>query len=267
MTISNEHSANDLARLSGVSVRTLHYYDEIGLLKPLYRSSYGRRYYGIDQHLRLQKILYFKELGFPLDQIQTILCSKHINEISILKAQRDLIIKEIDRLKGLVNSINKTICHYQGETMTNKEVCDQYKNAQKMSSDLFAEFESKYGPEIMGKSFAWAKENPTTAAELPAFGKAWNESLIKLIEADTAPDSEEVQALLQYQTDFMKAWNAKNMPEELATPPLTKEAAFESLKMYQEEESAQWRIWKLVHPKAPEFLHKALTIFYERRFK
>ncbi len=69
------YTINQLARLSGVSTRTLRFYDEIALLKPAYYGGNQYRYYKEEQLLMLQQILFFRELGFPLNDIQQIMSS------------------------------------------------------------------------------------------------------------------------------------------------------------------------------------------------
>lgn len=82
------HTVKKLSELSGVTVRTLHFYEEIGILKPAYYGSNGYRYYEESQLLQLQQILFFKELGFTLKQIQKVMgksgakCSGKINKKS-----------------------------------------------------------------------------------------------------------------------------------------------------------------------------------------
>ena len=67
------NTVNQVARMSGVSVRTLHVYDEVGLLKPAYVGANGYRFYEEPQLLTLQQILFYRELGFELKQIKRIL--------------------------------------------------------------------------------------------------------------------------------------------------------------------------------------------------
>jgi len=66
------YKINELAKLAGVSVRTLHYYDEIGLLKPSGLMTNGYRYYGKPELMKLQQILFYRELDFPLEKIKEI---------------------------------------------------------------------------------------------------------------------------------------------------------------------------------------------------
>lgn len=70
------YTVKKLSNLSGISVRTLHFYEELGLLKPAYYGSNGYRYYEAQELLQLQQILFFKELGLTLKQIQKILIGK-----------------------------------------------------------------------------------------------------------------------------------------------------------------------------------------------
>ena len=80
------YTVNQLAKLSGVSVRTLHFYDEIGLLKPAYYGENNYRYYEEEQLLILQQILFFREMGCPLNDIQRILSSNDFDKF----AEREL---------------------------------------------------------------------------------------------------------------------------------------------------------------------------------
>ena len=108
------YSVSDLAKISGVSVRTLHWYDEIGLLKPLYRSDGGYRYYEEQELLRLQQILFFKELGFALSEIQKLLLQDSFDQIESLRSHKESLTKEIQKKRKLIKTIDKTIDYLQG---------------------------------------------------------------------------------------------------------------------------------------------------------
>jgi DNA-binding transcriptional MerR regulator len=86
-----EYSVESLAKLTKVSVRTLHYYDEIDLLKPLIRMANGRRYYGIEQLHRLLEILYFKEMGISLKKIRLMVDAQVKDKSSFLSAQKTVL--------------------------------------------------------------------------------------------------------------------------------------------------------------------------------
>ena len=95
-------SIGQVAKRIGISVRTLHYYDEIGLLHPKGRSESGYRYYNRESLLRLQQILFFRELGFELAQIAEILSKPNYNPIQALKQQRKLLQMKRERLDALI---------------------------------------------------------------------------------------------------------------------------------------------------------------------
>ncbi len=104
-----EYSINKLAKLSGVSVRTLHYYDEIGLLKPKRGKWNNYRSYNEEDLLLLQQILFYKELDFSLDQIRKIIKDKNFNFVSALRTHRNEITKKKKRIDDLLKTIDKTI--------------------------------------------------------------------------------------------------------------------------------------------------------------
>lgn len=117
------YTVNKLARISEVSARTLRFYDEIGLLKPAFYCDNQYRYYEEEQFLMLQQILFFRELGFPLFDIQQILSANDFDKIESLKAHKSRLQSDIDRTKTLLKTIDKTIKHLKGETkMKNAEL-------------------------------------------------------------------------------------------------------------------------------------------------
>jgi phosphoribosylaminoimidazole-succinocarboxamide synthase len=109
------YTVKKLASLAGVSVRTLHYYDKLGLLKPRYRQENGYRYYDDDSIIRLQQIMFFRELGFSLDKIGKIISLPDFDVLEALKSQRDLLVKKSERLEELISTVDKTIKRLKGE--------------------------------------------------------------------------------------------------------------------------------------------------------
>src|SRR5271169_4001554 len=108
------YTVTKLAKISGVSVRTLHWYDEVGLLKPAYHGANGYRYYEEEQLLMLQQILFFRELGFELKQIEAILKRSDFDKMTTLSAHRQVLQKNVERTKRLINTIDRTIEHLKG---------------------------------------------------------------------------------------------------------------------------------------------------------
>lgn len=116
-----QYTVKDLAKLAGVSIRTLHYYDEVGLLKPICYGQNGYRYYGENELLRLQQILFFRELGFELKKIIKILDRGDFDKIIALQSHKKILIKNLERTHNLIATIEKTIEHLRGTNQMKAE--------------------------------------------------------------------------------------------------------------------------------------------------
>ena len=115
------YTVRQVADLSGVSVRTLHFYDEMGLLKPAYVSESGYRYYLEPQLLTLQQILFYRELGFELKEIKSILVRADFEKAAALESHRSVLEKTLARTQALIGTIDKTIDHVRGTKKMNNE--------------------------------------------------------------------------------------------------------------------------------------------------
>src|SRR5947207_4901099 len=109
------YTVKQVAAMSGVSVRTLHFYDETGLLKPAYHGANGYRFYEEPQLLTLQQILFYRELGFELKQIKRILGRADFEKIAALESHRNILKKNLARTTKLIQTIDKTIEHLKGK--------------------------------------------------------------------------------------------------------------------------------------------------------
>ncbi|MEI6874455.1 MAG: MerR family transcriptional regulator [Spirochaetota bacterium] len=122
MNERSTYSVSALARIAGVSVRTLHHYDRIGLLSPSARTASGYRVYGEAELLRLQEVLLYRELEFPLEEIRDLLDSPDHDPVQALVGHRHSIEEKTERLLVLLSTIDKTIAHLGGEgTMLSDE--------------------------------------------------------------------------------------------------------------------------------------------------
>ena len=120
-----------LAKISGVSIRTLHWYDEVGLLKPAYYGSNGYRYYEEEQLLILQQILFFRELGFELKQIRRVLGRSDFDKMVALSSHRQVFKKNLEQTRKLIKTIDKTIEHLKGtKKMKEKEMFSGFSKEQ-----------------------------------------------------------------------------------------------------------------------------------------
>ena len=109
-----EYTVHQLAKLAGVSVRTLHYYDEVGLLKPAYTNANGYRYYEEKQLVLLQQILFFRELDFSLEKIKEIMQSSDFTMLVAFTDQEKLLKLKKKRIEKLLHTIEKTIKSFKG---------------------------------------------------------------------------------------------------------------------------------------------------------
>ncbi len=118
------YTVNQLAKLAGISVRTLHYYDEIGLLKPSFAKANGYRCYGEKQLVKLQQILFFRELEFPLEKIKQIMQSPRFDSVAALADQQKLLELKQKKIERLIKTITKTIQSLKGGGYMNND--DKY---------------------------------------------------------------------------------------------------------------------------------------------
>jgi DNA-binding transcriptional MerR regulator len=136
----------EVADIVGVSVRTLHHYDEIGLLRPEFVSDTGYRFY-VDKNLeRLQQILFFKEIGFNLEEIKEILDSPGFNRKEALQAHKELLLKKKQRLEEIILTVDKTISSIEGGKNMKKK--DMFKG---FDMTEIEEHQKKYAEEAKQK--------------------------------------------------------------------------------------------------------------------
>ena len=103
------YKISEVAAISGVSIRTLQYYDKIDLLKPKLINEVGYRFYTDKEIEILQQILFFKELDFSLDEIKNILNSDNYDKEKSLRSQKELLIEKRKRLDRIIKTLDKTI--------------------------------------------------------------------------------------------------------------------------------------------------------------
>src|SRR3990167_8523207 len=154
-----EVSVEELAKLSGVSVRTLHYYDEIGLLKPAIRLSNGRRTYTTEECLRLMEILFFKKSKFSLRKIQAILDLKNADKIAALLKQEEVLLKEIKNIENKMKAFEK-----ESEKILGKEKMDEVREKCKEISKDEMEQSARWNIQFFEKLVDAMKSNISARA-------------------------------------------------------------------------------------------------------
>jgi DNA-binding transcriptional MerR regulator/uncharacterized cupin superfamily protein len=141
------YTVKQVAAMSGVSVRTLHFYDETGLLKPAYTKANGYRIYEEAQLLMLQQILFYKELGFELKRIKRILGQANFEKAAALRSHRKVLEQNVTRTRALIETIDKTIKHLKGtKKMKSEELFTGFSVA--AGQDRFNEGFNRHGTTI-----------------------------------------------------------------------------------------------------------------------
>lgn len=199
------YTVKQLAELSGVSVRTLHYYDEIGLLNPAYCGDNNYRYYEEEQLLLLQQVLFYRELGFQLNDIKKILYSEGFNKIEALQSHKKLLKGDLDRIKKLIKTIDKTISHLRGTEMVKLE--EIFEGFTDEKQELYEEFLINNGvsQDVINQSKAKVKHwNKAQWIANKQEGDKVHAMLAKAIDNQLSPDSAQVQALIKKHYELTK---------------------------------------------------------------
>jgi DNA-binding transcriptional MerR regulator len=201
------YTVGRVADLSGVTIRTLHHYDEIGLLCPGGRSAAGYRIYEDSDLERLQRILFYRELGFTLDEIATIVDDPRTDALGHLRRQRGLLTGRIERLSAMVDAID-----YEMEARTmdipltpeeRLEVFGEFR-----LEDYAEEAEGRWGEtesykESQRRVSKYKKED---WQRLKAEGEGVQDRLAVALEAGLAPDSEEAMAAAEAHRRHISRW-------------------------------------------------------------
>ena len=161
------YKIKEVADMVGVSVRTLHHYDKIGILKPESVTPAGYRLYNDGDLERLQQVLFFKELDFSLEEIKEILDNPYFNRKHALKTHRELLIEKKKRLDKIIKSVDKTIDSIEGGIdMNKKEMFEGFDMSEiEAHKEKYAEeTKQKYGDsdaykESMKKTSKYTKED------------------------------------------------------------------------------------------------------------
>lgn len=213
----------ELAKLSGVSVRTLRYYDEIGLLSPRVRMTNGRSLYGIKELLSLTEIRLYKEFGFSLKKIRSILHDKPAYKLSKLITQKKILSKEIDRLKSSFKLIESLIDFYKEKPMSEENPAQIEAHFEQMSckreyakyfdeafmEEKIKQFQEKFKTQVGEEYYSefLEKQKQQTMLIAQNYGRQYGALLTKLkqVLAEKLPtESPEVQNLIQEQWETLQ---------------------------------------------------------------
>ncbi|WP_318616071.1 MerR family transcriptional regulator [Sporosarcina sp. YIM B06819] len=176
----------EVSQLTGVSVRTLHHYDDIGLLTPDNSTESGYRLYSDDNLATLQQILFFRELGFSLKRIKELLDSPAFNRQEAFEMQREMLLDKRKQLDSMIATIDKTIQQGKGEyAMTNEE---KFKGFDFSHNPYEQEARERWGDKAVDES------NKKVAQFGPEIQKEMNRIYFNLAALrNTSPESDEAQ--------------------------------------------------------------------------
>jgi DNA-binding transcriptional MerR regulator len=189
------YTVRQVADMASLTVRALHHYDALGLLTPSARSAAGYRLYGEADLLRLQQILFFRELGFPLEQIRTILEDPHFDQVRALEGHREMLALEQERLARLIATVDKTLASLTEDNMgmTDEELYAGF--SQEQIERYKREAREKYGEQIVEESERRVKQMPRSHWEaINAEGEDATQQIAALAKAGRKPGDPDVQA-------------------------------------------------------------------------
>lgn len=191
----------EVAELTGVSVRTLHHYDEIGLLKPEEKTDSGYRNYSGANLETLQQILFFRELGFSLTKIREIITDPDYDRTEALALQRRMLVDRRGQLDRMIAVIDQTIRHHKGEIhMTDKEKFAGFDFTK--GNPYEQEARQRWGDKAVDSSNA--RLGAMSKEEQERLGQEMNEIYFKLADLrHLSPESEEAQAAIKLWWEYL----------------------------------------------------------------
>jgi len=212
-----EYSTGELARMAGITTRTLRWYDEKGLLRPCRTDSAGVRYYSSAEVDRLQQIMFYRELDFDLNRIKQCLDDPGKNRLTALKEQLALMETEASRMERIIIALKKNICaEERNETMSDISKFDAFKK------ELVNENERRYGDEARQKygDESVDRANKSMLNMSPGEYETWEQlgkdilsALERSVKDASSPASETGRAIAQMHARWLEMSAGQYSPE------------------------------------------------------
>lgn len=253
-----KYSVKQLANLSGVSVRTLHWYDKTGLLKPSFYGANGYRYYEEKQLMLLQQILFFRELGFSLNDIKKLLLKDDFDQMRALYAHKRVLKEDIDRKQTLITTVEKTILRLKGkQIMSDKELYYGFDSErQKEYEQYLVEYKGMAAEDLLIESkkrtAKWEKDEWDI---IKTEGDTIHKALALAIDKGISPESDEVQAIIQRHHQMINRFY-----------DATKEVYIGLTHLYAEHSDFK-KFFDVYHPKMIEFIGQAMRFYAHKNLK
>ena len=202
------YSVGQISASAGITVRTLHHYDKSGLLSPTERTPAGYRVYSDADLARLQQILFYRELGFPLDEIATILEDPQANALDHLRARHHLLNEQITKLQRLVEVAEQAIEVQQTGVKLSPE--ERFEVFGEVAFDLTYATDSQLKwhdreghQQAMARAATHTKED---WAQLMAEAAEWRQRLIAAFDAEEPADGERAMDLAEEHRQGINRW-------------------------------------------------------------
>jgi DNA-binding transcriptional MerR regulator len=207
-------TVGELARLAGVTVRTLHHYDRIGLVRPSERTSAGYRSYDLRDLDRLQQVLVYRELGFPLEEVATLLDDPDADPAAHLRRQHRLLRERLERTQAMVAAVEKEMeAHTMGISLTPEERFEVF--GEHDPSQYDAEVEQRWGEtdayrESRRRTSSYTKDD---WLRIKAEGADLERRFAEALRSGVAADSEQAMGLAEEHRQHISRWFYDCPPE------------------------------------------------------
>jgi MerR family transcriptional regulator, thiopeptide resistance regulator len=240
-------TVKQLSNLAGVTPRTLHHYDQIGLLKPSRIGDNGYRYYGEESLLQLQQILFYRELGIPLEDIKQIMGRRDFDVLGALRSHKEALRKQVSRLNRLIQTVDNTINHLKGSmTMSEKSYFEGF--SEEEQEKYAQEAEQLYDAESVRESNRKWKAYPAAKKEaIMAEGQAVYTDIIAAMPKGAA--SPDVQAIVERWRRHLEYFWTPNLDQLLALA-----------NGYNDDPRFKANFDKM-HPQLAEFMREAVNVY------
>lgn len=250
-----KYSAKELSQLAGVSVRTLHHYDAIGLLKPFARTEAQYRLYGDEELLKLQQILFYKELDLSLKEITDVLNDPDFDVMTALEEHKQALALRQRRISVMLNTIEKTILNLKGKKMiTNEELYEGF------STDVRNEAIKMYGIDNVEVGEKYLKKlSKEQLEQLKSEQKEILNQLFALV--DHEPEGDEVQLVVaRHYKNIRKFWGTDGWAD-------TQRKAYKGLGELYVADERFTSVNGLPQPIFAVFLSKAMAYFAQTQLR
>ena len=201
--MTQTYSIGEVARMAGLSVRTLHHYDELHLVIAE-RLDNGHRSYGQEQLETLQQVRFYVEMGFPLDTIRQLMADPDFDRGAALRQQRELLVGRSARMRAMLDSIELAIlANDEGETMTTRDLFDGFDPAEYQDEAAERWSDSDAYEESKKRTSGYSSRDWTEAT---AEGKTIAAGLAEILRAGKEAASDEAVALVEQYRLHIDRW-------------------------------------------------------------